>query len=135
MKTLLTLLLLIPSLSWSAEQRINLLCEYSHTLDFSDGKTTPTSGSASLTVDLYESDNGVRISTIDSSEANCISVGGYNDKTISGSCEKDFGDGVIIQVDIEIDRYSGEYSESFILKDKGGGLIHFGKCRVASKKF
>jgi len=135
MKHLLVLLLLIPSLSWGSEQKINLVCDYTYTLDFKDGKTNPTSGSTTLVVILMERGNGSKFSTINSSEASCITVGGYNETTIYGECERDFGDGVIIEVDIKIDRFSGEYSESFTLKDEGGGLMHFGQCRVASQKF
>ena len=129
MKNLLALLLFIPTLAFSSNDRIELLCDYKSTYDFDTKKTSPTSGSTSVIVGFIGES-----ALINSSSSFCMAVGSYSDSQIDGECQKEV-DGKVLQKLISINRYNGEYMESLTVEGKQGGLVHFGVCNTATKKF
>ena len=120
MKTLLALLLLVPSLVYSNNDRIELLCDYESTYDFDTKKTSPTSGSTSVIVAFSG-----ELALINSSSSFCMAVGRHSDSQIDGECQKEVN-GKVLQKLISINRYNGEYMESLTVKGSKGGLVHFG---------
>lgn len=134
MKILLSLLLIIPSLSWSNQQEIYLVCEQNRSLDLSTGEYSPLSPeTSSLKITLFN--NEFNFSTIESNKVFCMTLGYFDETEIWGECKKDMSNGIVVQKLLKVNRYSGEYSEKTTFEGKQGGLVFYGTCKTANKKF
>ena len=129
MKIVLSLLMLIPNIVFSKTDRIELVCDFNSTYNFDTKKTSPTSGSTSVIVGFSG-----ELAIINSSGSFCMAVGSYNNSQIDGECQKKVS-GKVLQKLISINRYNGEYMESLTVEGEKGGLVHFGVCQTATKKF
>jgi hypothetical protein len=109
------------------DSTIRLNCTYSYSID-SKGDHSGTSGEKIFTVERLkdglvnihqEGPDGPYSGTIVPNE-------------ISGELTYKLG-GRVISQSIVINRYNGQFKETFHVENSKGGLIHFGNCRVVTK--
>jgi hypothetical protein len=120
---------LVPLEGMARDLPMYLVCTYTHTVD--DKGSAPTSGEKLITVtqlknmrvEIKMDGLGARFSgTISSDE-------------IRGETEYEIQDRAYRQT-LNINRYTGEFTNSFSVGRTNDGLIHFGKCkRVSGPQF
>ena len=112
-------------------KRLALDCTYNSTLDLEKAKTSATSGSVSILLELTDD---ALISAKTNKNGFCDAKRGFvSDIEVNFFCSWSLGETNIAEL-YTVSRVSGALETRFYVNDKAG-LIHYGQCRIGAPLF